>query len=319
MLPIGPLIAELRMGRDLSQRQLADRLNAVTGKSLTRWDVSRWECGRRIPVVDLPALAVVLAVSQASLDEAVEEAQRVRNPSSVAANVLGTVLLSHRRLEDAVGSAVVYPAALVHLRQAESALVTASGAARDRLATVAASSAQFSGWLSSYLRKFRKADRLYDKSLRIACEAGDDDAASTALAMRGHLAWMRDDVEQMIALTRAARRLAVLPATKTIAAQQLARGHALAGEERAALGLMDEAEDLYDAHTHAPDSAYFYSGAYLTMQRGIVMFYLGRYQDAARFISVGLSALPREIQGAEWLTWYRDLLAEALKGERARR
>lgn len=117
----------------------------------------------------------------------------------------------------------------------------------------------------------------------------------------------------MIAATRAARNLAKLPATKTIATQQLARGHALEGDESSALQMMDEAEDQYDSEGSAPDSAYFYSPAFLTMQRGLVMFYLRRYADAARLITAGLNGLPPDVRDAEWMDWYRNIAAEALR------
>lgn len=317
-LPIGPLVAELRATAGLSQAQLADRLNGISGKCLTRWDVSRWEAGRRIPVGDIPALSVALGVPEALLEEAAEEARRARKPDAVTADILENVLLSHRRLEDQVGSVAVYPSAQAHLKQTEKTLVDARGASRDKLAAVAASSAQFSGWISSYLRQYGKASRFYDKSLRIALEAGDDDAASTALAARGLDANMRNDTGAMIAVSRAARKLAVAPATKAIATQQQARGHALEGDERSALLLMDAAEGLYDATAGAPGSVYFFSPAYLTMQRGVVMLYLGRYQDAANLIGEGLNALPEDIREAEWMDWYRNLKADAEAGKPAR-
>ncbi|MFI6812253.1 helix-turn-helix transcriptional regulator [Nonomuraea sp. NPDC050328] len=310
------MIAELRMELGLSQAQLADRVNKISGKCLTRWDVSRWEAGRRVPVGDIPALAVALDVAESVLDEAAEEARRARRPDTVTADALEGVLLSHRKLEDTVGSRVVLPAAIAHQKQAETVLREARGVSRDRLASVASSSAQFSGWLTAYLRQFGKADRFYDKALRIALEANDDDAASTALAMRGHLAWMRDDVGEMIALSRAARKLAVRPATKTIATQQQARAHALEGDEVSALRLFDAAEESYDPEATAPDSAYFYSPPYLMMQRGIVMFYLGRFQDAAALIGQGLAELPEEIRNAEWMDWYKNIKADAEGGGR---
>ncbi|WP_067480662.1 helix-turn-helix domain-containing protein [Actinomadura hibisca] len=313
--PIGPLIAELRISAGLSQQQLADRLNVLTGKALTRWEVSRWESGRRIPVADLPALATTLGVPLAVLEEAAEKARALRTdrPGPADARALAAVLDAHRRLEDVAGATAVLPAAQAHQRATEKALLEARGEARQRLTLVAASSAQFAGWLHSALRQFRHAGRLYDLSLRLALEADDQDASATALSMRGHLAWLQRDTGTMLASTGAARRLAQLPATRAITAQQQARGLALRGEERAALVAMDEAEQAYDADGR-PGSAYFYDRAMLTMQRGVVLHFLGRHAQAAELLAEGLALMPDEVADAEWLAWYGRLLADAQAG-----
>lgn len=76
---IGPMIAELRARANLSQAGLADRLNHITGKTLTRWDISRWENGRRIPIADLPALASALDAPLTLLEKAAERARVARS------------------------------------------------------------------------------------------------------------------------------------------------------------------------------------------------------------------------------------------------
>ena len=316
LVPIGPLIAELRAAAGLSQARLAERLNAITGKTLTRWDISRWETGRRIPVGDLPALAIVLEVSVDVLAEAVEATRAVRlsRPDPASADGLAAVLDAHRRLEDVVGAAAVLPAATAHQQQTEQALGNARGPVRERLTEVAASSAQFAGWLNSAAHQPQRAGRFFDVSLRQSLEGGDDDAAATALSMRGHLAWRQRDVGEMIAATKAAQNLARLPGTRAITTQQEARGRALEGDERSALTLIDEAESLY-GDGNGPESLYFYSPAMLLMQRGIVLHYLGRH-EAAEILTEGLASLPAEVVGAPWTEWYREVLREAQAGRR---
>lgn len=318
-MPIGPLISELRVDAGLSQSGLADRLNEITGKAHTRWDISRWENGRRIPVGDVPALAVALNVPEGVLEEAAEAARRLRGPRPAPADAdsLAAVLESHRRLEDTAGAAAVLPAATAYERTLERTLTDARGPARRRFAVVAASSAQFAGWVQSMLRQYRHAGWYYDTSLRLALEADDSDAAATALSMHGHLAWLKHDPGSMIASTQAARKLARLPATRAITAQQEARGHALEGDERAALSLMDEAEGFYgNGSGDRPGSLYFYDKAQLRMQRGVVLHYLGRHQQAAELIASGLAGMPAEVAEAEWLNWYKAVLAEARAGRR---
>ncbi|WP_433242422.1 helix-turn-helix transcriptional regulator [Actinomadura nitritigenes] len=307
-ISIGPLIAELRAAAGWTQQDLADRLNAITGKALTRWDVSRWETARRIPEADIPALATVLQVPAAMLEEAAARARAVRAGRADLAG-LGAVLESQRGLEDQIGAAAVLPGAVANHRAVEAMLCRARGRSREPGARLAASSAQFVGWLHTALRRYGQAGRFYDASLRFASESGDDDAVATALSMRGHLAFRTGDLGEMIAATQAARRRAVLAGTKAITAQQEARGHALEHDELAALRSMDEAEDLFAAE--GPDSLYFYSRAMLTMQRGIVLHYLGRHAAAAGHLEAGLATLPADIAGAEWTRWYRETLAVA--------
>ncbi|MFI6155087.1 helix-turn-helix domain-containing protein [Kitasatospora sp. NPDC051170] len=63
MTAIGELIRELRLGLGWSQRRLAARLEELTGESVTRDEVSRWENGGRTPVKWLPNLATALQVT----------------------------------------------------------------------------------------------------------------------------------------------------------------------------------------------------------------------------------------------------------------
>ncbi|WP_222851806.1 helix-turn-helix domain-containing protein [Phytoactinopolyspora mesophila] len=86
--PIWDVIRHARDGKGLSQRELAERLAAVSGKtSVTRDDVKRWETGKRIP---RPAwrhwLADVLEIPVERLDVAARLARHARRcrVSSVA-------------------------------------------------------------------------------------------------------------------------------------------------------------------------------------------------------------------------------------------
>jgi transcriptional regulator with XRE-family HTH domain len=79
--PIWVVIRRARIRNGLSQRELAERLAAISGNSsVTRDDVKRWERGKRIP---RPAwrywLADVLAVPLAQLDRAARLARQTRS------------------------------------------------------------------------------------------------------------------------------------------------------------------------------------------------------------------------------------------------
>jgi transcriptional regulator with XRE-family HTH domain len=62
-LPLGYLIRDLRLALGYSQGRLADRLCELSGATITRECVSRWECGKRTPSQYwLPHLATALQI-----------------------------------------------------------------------------------------------------------------------------------------------------------------------------------------------------------------------------------------------------------------
>lgn len=75
---IGPLLVRLRADLRESQAVIAERVNGVSGATLTRWDISRYERGERIPDVHLPAIAVALEADLRELEMACEAARSAR-------------------------------------------------------------------------------------------------------------------------------------------------------------------------------------------------------------------------------------------------
>ncbi|MFI9552765.1 helix-turn-helix domain-containing protein [Nonomuraea endophytica] len=70
-LPLPDLLKHLRTTAKMSQRQLAEKLCAMTGTfTLTRFEVGRWEQGRVRPTTWLPVLAEALNVSLETLENA---------------------------------------------------------------------------------------------------------------------------------------------------------------------------------------------------------------------------------------------------------
>lgn len=71
-------MARLRAELGLSQTAVADRVNAANGAGLTRWDISRYERGERIPDLHLPAVATALEADLRQLEHACEATRRDR-------------------------------------------------------------------------------------------------------------------------------------------------------------------------------------------------------------------------------------------------
>ena len=238
-----------RDARGWSRCQLAGRLRAASGddkppevRQLTDM-VKQWERGvhapgpgyrRRYCHVFGIAEAVLFAEAEhpaspwlVGVKEDVDRERLVAvhaRPALLDARTveaLGVVLARQRRLEDAVGSAPMIEPARAHLSLVSRLLREArpGDAVGRALAAVGSDGSQFVGWLSVATGGHDAAGPLYDQSLRLGLQAGDHELAATALSMRGHLAWVTDDLGEMAALSRAARGQAGSPATRATAAQ----------------------------------------------------------------------------------------------------
>lgn len=349
-LPIALLLKRLRAEARLSQTELANRVNSISGATLTRWDISRYERGERIPTVHLSALALALDVDPCALDEAVAITQAIRRgriadldgdalgmvrtpddeerlilaarlPSRLDSSVvsdLSRTLASQRRIEDVIGSAAIVESATGQLRLILRLLRETRGPLAGALAATASEASQFSGWLHTATGRHDTASDLYDQALRLGLQAGNDDLAATALSMRGHLAWVTGDIGSMAALSEAAAEMATATGTRAISTQQHGRALAILGDRQGALRAMGQAEEELSTGSSGddPDSLYFYGPELLSMQRGLVLAYLAEapaaYLAAANTVSAGIQALPISIRDSEWVAWYRVRAAGSL-------
>ncbi|GGM18707.1 MULTISPECIES: helix-turn-helix domain-containing protein [Micromonospora] len=315
---------ELRRRRQqagLSLRGLAALVHH--GKSL----LHQLETGRTRPAVDVAArldaalhaegaLAALVAVAPPE-DERISYA--VRHPRRVdpaTVDELAGLLAAHRRLEDSLGAGAVLPTVRSQLDLVTALVRETNGALRPRLLDVAAQWAQFAGWLHAAGDRAALAAGWYRTALDWGAEAGSTDMVATVLSLRGHLAWAARRPGPLIDLSAAALRQPTTPGVRAVAAQQQARGHALAGQAEATVDLLDRARDLLDAARAEPDREppwlYFHSPAYLSMQTGLAHRLLGRDEPAVELLAAGLARLPAETVGAAWTGPYLLHLAAGL-------
>ncbi|GAA2451800.1 hypothetical protein GCM10010191_82570 [Actinomadura vinacea] len=331
----------------MSQAQLAERLCVITGTyTLDRHYISRWERGKRKPVDWLPALAVALEVGLDVLEEAAARpnvqrlaltdpahqaaalAERRHIDSSLAAD-LSQLLAANRRLEDRVGSATIKETVTEQTVIATRLAAEARGPDRAAMVTAAAGWEQFTGWLHASTGDHPTAIAHYRAALELAQEVGDHDMAATALSMRGHVAWMAGHTGPMIGLSQAAQRDAgrISPTVLALNVQQEARGHAIEGDHYRMEAGLDRAADLVARADSHPDSQYFYSPAFLEMQRGMAYRLAadssrdrddatapGLYQLAINSLASGMAAFDPATMESEWATWYVAELARAYAG-----
>ncbi len=119
----------------------------------------------------------------------------------------------------------------------------------------------------------------------------------------------------MIGLSAAAADRAGTPGLRAMAAQQEARGHALLGEADQVKQLFDAADAEMAAAVEKPADepawTYFYSPAYLRLQRGLAYGLLDRHEEAIVELVAGLAEAGDEIAGSEFGADYKLRLAEA--------
>jgi transcriptional regulator with XRE-family HTH domain len=330
-------LARERHVRGWTQRQLARRMTEVAvdmgvvlpqRTSLIK-SIGNWENGRYQPRPPAPMLlARVFEIDESDLfadeslwpegqaDQLTYVAAAPRRLDSAAIGALAEVLAGQRRMEDVIGSAPLIGAVTAQLHVVESLVVEARGSLRPTMLDMAAQWAQFAGWLNANSTHTIEANRWYDRALEWAIESGNRDMIATALSMKGYLSWISGQVGPLVGLSQAAQRdHRVRPGVRALAAQQEARGHALAGDRDATDRKLDEAVELAlraaDRPEDEPPWIYFYGPHYLVMQRGLAYRLLGRNSEAVKLIEQGLAGLSANVRRSEWAAQYLLHIADA--------
>ncbi len=318
---------QLRTDRGLTFRGLGK----VTNYSHTMlWEI---EQGRKQPSPAMAArldtalaasgqLAALVTTRSATAPRSPDDEDRLARMASRPRTVdrgalcsLAAILGEQRRLEDAVGSGPLLAPVAAQLTVVESLVTEARGAIRPAVLDIGAQWAQFLGWLSTNTHHAVDGRRWYERALHWATEAGDANMIATALNMTGHLEWLAGNVGPVIGLSQAAGRQPASPGIRALAAQQEARGHALAGEPNDTDRMLDRAvilaAEAAEQFENEPPWVYFHNPDYLTMQRGLAYRYLGRYREAMGLLMAGLAAMPADVRQSEWVGVYVYQMARA--------
>ncbi|GAB2875913.1 helix-turn-helix domain-containing protein [Streptomyces mayteni] len=205
----GAYLARLRRAGRRSQRQLAERLCALSGvTSLTRNEVSRWERGERIPDSWLPFLAQAVGVP---LDELERAAARARGEPDAPATLPGpphtgqhadrAAVDSFRMADRQLGGGHLYGAVL-HYLTAEVAprlFGAASVSSTPETFRAAAALTEMAGWMAHDSGRDDRAQQHFAHALPLARAGSDGALAANILASMSHLAL--DEVKSTPALS----------------------------------------------------------------------------------------------------------------------
>ena len=319
-LPLAELVAERRTRLSLSLAAVAKRMGTAADlegsySGASRQTIHQIEQGR-IPHPDaLRWLAVALdlpveRVAAAAREQRMNRRQLLGGVVAVGAGMLlpaaraplaqaGEVTAYLRRVflefstaDWLLGCQAVLPSMPRHLAAVEQLLANASGRARTELLEVGARYGEFTSWLYQDTGKAQAAAFWADRAVAWATEAGDHGMVAYAMTRKAHLAAERADAGCTVGLAQAAQRYAVTRRVRAIAMLQEAHGHALAGEERAALGALDNALEL--AHRSGGDEGpgRYLSAGYVELQRSACWLALGRPERAIVLLERELAALP---------------------------
>ncbi|MDG4786290.1 helix-turn-helix transcriptional regulator [Micromonospora sp. WMMD1102] len=328
----GPELRRLREQSGLTLRQLAE----VTRYSHTYlWEL---ETGRKRPGgVDVAERLDVALHSGDTLTTLVNDtvldpdtAGRIdwvaARPGSVdgsAVDALRTIPGQQRRLDDAIGSAPLIGPTMSHLDIVRRALDATRPPLRTRVLDLAAQWAQFAAWLHMASGQLDPAGVLLDQACGWAAETGDYEMLTTVLSYKGHRAWLAGDVGALIGLTEASLRdTRAYIGQRAYDHYQLARGYALAGDDRATDEALRAGADLAaEAVEHngpTPAWHYYRTPAFFRLEQGLALQVGGRHAEAIEALTSGLDTLEAGARRAEWVGDYLVHLglAHAAAGER---
>ncbi|HLK42087.1 MAG TPA: helix-turn-helix transcriptional regulator [Thermoleophilia bacterium] len=184
-----------------------------------------------------------------------------------------------------LGPAFVTPAVAALYRLVDHLHRGAAGGMRRRMLDIAASYAEFHGWLCQQLGDLHGAVAWTRRALQQAEAADHPELVAYVRVRLAQFAEAGQDGEQVVGMARAARREPGLsPQVQAIALHQEARGHALAGNVGACMQKLDEARTVALPETAQWGDEYrvgcFYDQTHLLTQQSACLLDLGRARDA---------------------------------------
>ncbi|MFC4564310.1 helix-turn-helix domain-containing protein [Nocardiopsis mangrovi] len=304
--------------RGLSLRAAARAVNYDSGY------LSRVLSGKRLPSPDLAKAIDTLVGADGALaalafaltpDDRGRIACGVSLPSRVDSEsvaAMAKVLAAQRRLEDAVGPAVMLPGSLAQLSTVSAFARDARGPYRAPLLAVVAEMHQHTGWMLAAVRRDRESLEMLALAEEMADEAGAPTIAAVAVSFRGYVARQQRRFGGVVRASQAARHSPGAHETQQVFDTfQAAQGYAGLGQADAARRLLDEAARRAATAADPPEVVYWYSPAFFSLNIGMVHASLGDHADAADHLQAGLDGLPPEQRGAQWTDEYREALAAA--------
>jgi transcriptional regulator with XRE-family HTH domain len=251
------------------------------------------QVNRRAILQILGALAAGTAVEGASLQRSpivpVAHANEVVDHLARAFRELSTAdwLLGPHQVLATVGG---------HLDLVQQLVPNTAGTKRRCLLQVGARYAEFASWLNQDSGNARAAAHWADRAMEWAQEAGNPLMVSYVLARKADQAAAAHDGSRTIGLAQSAlqQRRRLTSRGRAVAFQQLAAGHALAGNEVGCQRALDAAAQFAERSQREGDEGpgRYCTPAYVEMQRAATWIELGRPEQAISLFEETLATLP---------------------------
>jgi transcriptional regulator with XRE-family HTH domain/tetratricopeptide (TPR) repeat protein len=183
-----------------------------------------------------------------------------------------------------------------HLDLVKQLLPNTAGTKRKRLLQVGARYAEFASWLNQDSGNARAATHWADRAMEWAQEAGNPLMVSYVLVRKADQAASAHDGPRTIGLAQSAlqQRRRLTSRGRAVAFQQLAVGHALAGNEIACQRALDAAVRFAERSQQEGDEGpgRYCTPAYVELQRAATWIELGRPEQAISIFEESLARLP---------------------------
>jgi tetratricopeptide (TPR) repeat protein len=334
----------------MSQRELADALNTVSGRdTLTRHEISRWERDEVAPRYWLEHLATVLDVPLPGLrlaarSRAAAPATPVRiahewllaDPPQITAQRagrrVGATLVDQlrdraaelRRLDDHLAGGDTHHLVTRELDATADLIGTASytESTGRALLGVGAELAQLAGWVTADAGMNRKATDHYLRGVQMAMLAGDRSTAANNLSSLAYLTANVGDAADAVLIARSAVAGASdAPAkVRALLAERVAWAHARAGEHAETERALGQVDDLLGHDSRSdPDWVYWLDRQEAEVMAGRCYTELRRPLGAVPLLERATGAYrsdaPREL--ALYLSWLAIAYSDAREFEQA--
>lgn len=349
---IGDLLRDLRERSGRSQSEQATSLSSLSGRAVTRHEVSRWERGGRLlspywqrfyaESFDVPVEPLRQAVAATRARRRQEDPVQRREfigvlaglalpsasaPSADRGDVDVRRLRLHtkrlRRLDDVLGGGDTYGVFAAEAERTTALLAASCGraSAQSALASLLAEQHQLAGWAAFDAGRHRQARQHYRDSLAVARDAGDDALAGNALA---HVAYQQASARANATVTARASVESAGTATPKVAALLLERSawaHAVVGDAQGAdTALAQAREALQRVDDRAePDWARWVDEAELDIMSGRCWAELRRPLRAVPMLERALAHVD-DVCGRDkalYLTWLASSYLQAREIEQA--
>ena len=231
------------------------------------------------------------------LRERIAHAHTAGHTDLRTAELIGEVLVKHRRAEDEVGGRMLWPVVRSQLDQVTSLIPGTSGMAADRLMLLAAEHAHWLSWVAWQEQRRGPALAWIDLAHGWAVDGGHVDMASWAQRVRAYYSLDRGDPVRALRTAEAARVVGTLPlspAAEAVAVHQAAMAAAACAERDLAQRWADEAHGLAlqaSEEGERPGWLYWLDPTRATLQRADAAYACRAWADAVAGFRAALPAL----------------------------